>query len=289
MGIQMQVIKRPAVIYQRVSEHRALGRQVGFVPTMGALHEGHLSLVRKAREENDAVVVSIFVNPLQFNDSRDLEAYPRTLESDLELLGKEDVCLVYHPDARDICPEGMQAGICFGKMAGVMEGKFRPGHFDGVGLAVAKLFNHVTPHKAYFGLKDFQQFLLIKQMARDLSYPVHVVGLPTVREPSGLAMSSRNRGLSGKGKNVASNIFRGLERGNRAWQAGEAPEKALSIVKKFYAGIPGLDLEYVEMADSSDLTEVDRNKGQAVAICVAAFVEGIRLIDNYLCAKIDSK
>ena len=276
----MQVFKYPSVVYNYNSDLRLEGKKIGFVPTMGALHAGHISLVKQAKSENDIVVVSIFVNPLQFNNPSDLEKYPRTLDSDLEALAKEGVDIIYHPEPEVMYPEQTQAGISFGKMAEVMEGKFRPGHFDGVGIVVTKLFNQVIPHKAYFGLKDLQQFLLIKRMVNDLSIPVEVIGLPTVREDSGLAMSSRNQRLSENGKIIASSIHKGLMLGKSAWESGQSPEETISVIARLYGDTEGLNTEYVDIVNPSDLSVVEKNENQSIAICVAAYVEGIRLIDN---------
>ncbi|MEO1256057.1 MAG: pantoate--beta-alanine ligase, partial [Bacteroidota bacterium] len=185
-------------------------KSIGFVPTMGALHKGHLSLIRRSIEENNVTIVSIFVNPLQFNDSKDLEKYPRTLREDLDLLRNLSVDIVFTPSEKDFYNTKPLVSINFGGMAQRLEGKFRKGHFEGVGVVVSKLLHLAMPSKAYFGLKDLQQYLLIKQMCQDLSFPCEIVGVETEREPSGLALSSRNRRLSTEGLEVASNIYKGL-------------------------------------------------------------------------------
>ncbi len=276
----MQIIEHPSAIYEYCDSLRSRGKKIGFVPTMGALHEGHFSLIRKAKLENEIVVVSIFVNPLQFNNQADLDKYPRPLTQDLDALEHEEVDVVYKPSPESMYPTGNEVKISFGRMAEVMEGKFRPGHFDGVGVVVTKLFNHVIPHQAYFGLKDLQQFLLIQRMVADLSIPVAVFGLPTVREKSGLAMSSRNQRLSDIGRSTAASIYKGLLKGKSRWDSGSNPEETKNEIEQFYLDTPGLEVEYVNIVNPHDLTEVKSNHQQSIAICVAAYVEGIRLIDN---------
>jgi len=276
----MQVIHLPHDILDFSLKCRINHQKIGFVPTMGALHQGHYSLVQTARELNDIVVVSIFVNPLQFNNSSDLTNYPRTLASDLEALERLGVDVVYLPSESDMYPQKPEVSVGFGNMAKVMEGQFRPGHFDGVGVVVAKLLHQVFPHRAYFGLKDLQQYLLIKRMTDDLSFPTEIIGLPIVRENSGLAMSSRNRRLSKAGFDTAANIYKGLLKGEESWRSGKSPNETLSSVFDFYKSVNGLDVEYVQIVNPSDLTDVEDNLSQSVAICVAGYVEGIRLIDN---------
>lgn len=276
----MQVIERPSAILEYSLEHRKNSKKIGLVPTMGALHEGHQSLVKTARAANDIVVVSIFVNPLQFNNKNDLEKYPRPLDHDLEVLESLGVNAVYLPGEKDMYPEEPQVTVNFGYMAEVMEGKFRPGHFNGVGVVVTKLFHHICPHSTYFGLKDLQQYLLIKRMVMDLSFPIEVLGLPIIRETSGLAMSSRNGRLSESGLKVASNIYQGLQKGKVKWETGATPKETIQAVLDLYKEIEHINVEYVELVDPDTLKNITVNNGQAVALCVAVFVEGIRLIDN---------
>ncbi|MCL0102281.1 pantoate--beta-alanine ligase, partial [Dehalococcoidia bacterium] len=194
---------------------------LGLVPTMGFLHEGHLSLVRQAKAENDSTVVSIFVNPTQFAPTEDFKNYPRDMRRDLELLRQERVDLVFNPEPAAIYPEAFQSSIDTGAVSKPLEGACRPGHFLGVSTIVAKLFNIVLPNRAYFGQKDGQQVLVIKRMAKDLDYPVEVVVAPTVREVDGLAMSSRNVYLSGPEREAAGALSRGLFDAQSAWEAGE--------------------------------------------------------------------
>jgi len=265
-------------IRSRISKEKQLGKSVGLVPTMGALHEGHLSLVRAARA-CDVVVVSIFVNPLQFNNAKDLEAYPSNLEMDVELIDK-DADVVFAPDYTHIYPSKPSTSIQFGESESNLEGAFRPGHFGGVGIVVSKLFNIIEPDRAYFGLKDLQQFFLIKQLVRDLSFPIEIVGCPTVREPSGLAMSSRNKNLSEESRSKAAKLFEGLKIVKNEFDRGTCWDKAKNVGMLFYQEVGGLSIEYLECT-SDDLGVLDQfpESGNLV-VCVAAQIDGVRLIDN---------
>lgn len=276
----MQVIHTPDDVFHHTRNLLIQGKTLGLVPTMGALHEGHLTLVRRSVLENDATVVSIFVNPLQFNNPDDLKNYPRDLESDLLLLEQEGVSVVFAPGETEMYAEKPLVALQFGRMGQVMEGAFRPGHFDGVGVVVSKLLHLCQPHRAYFGLKDLQQYLLVKRLVYDLSFPVEIVGLPIAREASGLAMSSRNARLSANGLMVASQIFQGLRRMKQVWDEGASPYETKMAGKNFYSSIDGLTLEYVEVVSPETLENEAINQRQAVAMCVAAYVEGVRLIDN---------
>lgn len=276
----MQLITSPEEMSKISGASRQHGKSIGLVPTMGALHAGHLSLVQNCIINNDVTIVSIFVNPLQFNNSSDLENYPRTLETDLVELSKLDVDFVFAPSAAAMYRDKPMVKIDFGELERRMEGKFRSGHFEGVGIVVAKLFNLCNPTRAYFGLKDLQQYLLIHRMAHDLSYNIEVIGRPVIRETSGLAMSSRNRRLSAAGASIAANIYRGLTLAKEAWDAHKSPDETKTEVISFYRGISGFELEYFEIADPETLRELTENTSQPVAFCVAGYVEGIRLIDN---------
>lgn len=276
----MQVIHTPDDVFHHTRSLLLQGKTLGLVPTMGALHPGHLTLVRRSVSENDVTVVSIFVNPLQFNNPDDLKNYPRDLQADLRLLEQEGVAVVFAPSEAEMYAKKPLVALQFGRMGQVMEGAFRPGHFDGVGVVVSKLLHLCQPHRAYFGLKDLQQYLLVKRMAQDLSFPVEIVGLPIAREASGLAMSSRNARLSVNGLAVASQIFQGLQQMKQLWGEGASPDETKMAGKNFYSSIAGLRLEYVEVVSPDTLEDETSNLGQAVAICVAAYVEGVRLIDN---------
>ncbi len=255
---------------------RKENKSIGLVPTMGALHEGHLALI-KAASECDVVVVSIFVNPLQFNNSNDLASYPRQLEADKERLGS-NCDILFAPSAEEFYVEKTQLKIQF-DLDENLEGKFRPGHFNGVGIVVAKLLNVVQPNKAYFGQKDLQQLVLVKTLVRDLSIHTEIKGCPTVRENSGLAMSSRNGRLSEPGLQIAAGIYKGLQLFQELVQHTSLDE-ARAKVSNFYSQIEGLEIEYFECVnDSFEVLSTDE-ENSAMAACVAAYVEGVRLIDN---------
>lgn len=277
----MRLFSAPNSLSHQVAELKSLRKSIGLVPTMGALHEGHLSLIRKAREENDVVIVSIFVNPLQFNNTADLSKYPRTLDSDIEVLKNEKIEFLFAPSEIEMYPSTPSISIHFGDLANRMEGKHRKGHFEGVGVVVSKLFHITNPNKAYFGLKDLQQFLLIKKMCSELNFPTEVVGVDTVRNENGLALSSRNARLSKQGLEIAPNIYKGLinanEGINQQKSIAEIRDKAMS----FYKTIPELEIEYFEIVNTLDLQSIDTyDDVNELAICVAGYVDGIRLIDN---------
>ena len=256
------------------------GKTIGFVPTMGALHEGHLVLIRRAVAENDFVVVSIFVNPIQFNNPDDLAKYPRTLETDLKMLESTGCHLVFAPSAEEMYPEPDRSEFDFGKLDKVMEGKFRPGHFNGVAIVVKKLFEIVSPHKAYFGEKDFQQLAIIKNMVSQLNLPVHIVPCPIVREPDGLAMSSRNTRLSPKERSEALIIFKALSgiSENYSWFI---PDGVKQLVRGEIQESPLFRVEYVDVVDTETLQPFeDWNDVEHAVVCVAAFIGSVRLIYN---------
>ena len=253
---------------------------VGFVPTMGALHQGHLSLVRQAVAENGVSVVSIFVNPTQFNDPKDLERYPRTLEADLKMLEPTGCSLVFVPSVKEVYPEPDTRKFNFGKLETVMEGKFRPGHFNGVAQVVSRLFDLVNPDKAYFGLKDFQQLAVIKNMVKQLQLPIEIVPCAIVREESGLAMSSRNELLTAEQKVNAAIISETLFSAKELIGQKNVQETADWVVAEINKN-PYLDVEYFEIVDDKQLQPVKswKHKGTKVG-CIAVFCGKIRLIDN---------
>jgi pantoate--beta-alanine ligase len=253
---------------------------IGFVPTMGALHAGHISLVEKAVSETQIVVVSIFVNPTQFNDKSDLERYPRNLDADLKLLEKTGCQIVFAPKAEEIYPVPDTRKFDFGKLETVMEGKHRPGHFNGVAQVVSKLFNVVSPDKAYFGLKDFQQLAIIKNMASQLKLPVEIIACDIVREESGLAMSSRNELLSVEERKNAALISETLFKAKELCK-----EKSVHELKNLITDTINknkyLTVEYVEIVDDVQLQPVTSWEQKCVKVCcVAVFCRKIRLIDN---------
>jgi len=258
------------------------GLSWGLVPTMGTLHEGHLSLVRRARAENDRVGASIFVNPIQFDRRADLEAYPRQLERDCALLEAEGVDLVWAPDEATVYPPGFQTYVTVEEVTKVLEGAARPGHFRGVTTVVAKLFNVFQPTRAYFGQKDAQQAAVIRQMARDLSFNLEIVVCPIVREPDGLAMSSRNLLLKPEERPAALVLKRALDAARAAWETGERDgERLRAIMRAIIAAEPLARLDYVSAADPVTLAEID-GEASAALLSMAVFVGQVRLIDNTL-------
>ncbi|MGE0020765.1 MAG: pantoate--beta-alanine ligase [Draconibacterium sp.] len=256
------------------------GKKVGFVPTMGALHQGHISLVKQAVNENDIVIVSVFVNPTQFNDPKDLERYPRNLEADLRLLEETGCHLIFAPGVDEIYPEPDTRKFNFGTLETVMEGKHRPGHFNGVAQVVSKLFDIVQPDRAYFGLKDFQQLAIIKNMVAQLQLPVEIVSCPIIREESGLAMSSRNELLTADERKNAALISQTLFEAKKLITKKSVPTLAEWITETINKN-PFLRVEYVEIVDSSTLQPVENwNETKEIVCCVAVFCGKIRLIDN---------
>jgi pantoate--beta-alanine ligase len=257
-----------------------LSEPVGLVPTMGALHEGHLSLVRRARTECASVTASIFVNPTQFGPDEDLVSYPRNVDRDLHLLEAENVDLVWMPSPEVMYPSGFQTWVTVEKVTQPLEGEMRPGHFRGVATVVAKLFNAVQPQKAYFGQKDAQQAVVIQRLARDLDFPLEIIVCPTVREPDGLAMSSRNAYLDPKQRQAATVLYRALNAANAAFRSGERSATELqTIVTKTIAAEPLIRLQYISCAQPETLQELDTITNKAL-LSLAAYVGSTRLIDN---------
>ena len=253
-------------------------RSIGFVPTMGALHEGHLSLVRTARSQNEVVVMSIFVNPLQFGPAEDLSGYPRSEESDLAAAEEVGVDMVFLPSVEEMYPPGRSTQIDPGVVAGPLEGASRPGHFTGVATVVAKLLNLVQPDTVYFGQKDAQQVAVVKRMVRDLSFPVDVVVCPTVREPDGLALSSRNVYLQPRERTKATILWRALQAGRQALLDGDAIESVEQRMQTLIAGEEGVALDYASVVDPDSFGSPDN--GGPYLLVVAARVGKARLIDN---------
>ncbi|HYZ92172.1 MAG TPA: pantoate--beta-alanine ligase [Actinomycetota bacterium] len=268
----------------RITEARKLidaarldGLSVGFVPTMGALHDGHRSLVGRARAENGFVVVSIFVNPAQFNAAGDLASYPRTFAADLEACADEGADLVFHPDADEMYPVAPVTSVAVSGLTESMEGAARPGHFAGVTLVCAKLFNIVGPCTAYFGEKDAQQLRVVRRMATDLDMPVEIVACPTVREADGLAMSSRNVRLGPDDRAAALALPRALGAVVEAARTGERDARVLERLGR--DALEDLDVDYLEVVDASSLERLERADRPAL-VCAAVTVNGVRLIDN---------
>ena len=276
----MEIITEPQAMQAWAEAERRADRRIALVPTMGALHEGHLRLIRVARTRADRVVVSIFVNPIQFNRRDDFEHYPRTLDEDAAMCGAAGVDVVYAPAAGTMYPEGFASGV---EVAGVSEplcGRTRPGHFRGVTTVVTKLFNAVRPHCAAFGEKDWQQLAVIRRMAADLDTGIEIVGVPTVREADGLALSSRNRLLGAEARQAARCVPRALDAAAAAVAAGETAARSVADrAAAVVAEEPQARLEYAEVRDPDSLTELEEVTGP-VLIALAVWVGGVRLIDN---------
>jgi pantoate--beta-alanine ligase len=262
------------------AELRARGRTIGLVPTMGYLHEGHLSLVRECRKSANVTVVSIFVNPLQFGPQEDLRRYPRDLERDASLLEKEGVDILFLPTDGEMYPEGYRTSVEVAGLQDKLCGRSRPGHFKGVATVVLKLFNIVRPDCAFFGQKDAQQVVVLRRMAEDLNMDVEIKALPIIREPDGLAMSSRNTYLSAEERRAALVLSRSLEEARRTFEKGE---RAASLIRqrllRAIVSEPLARLDYAEVVDPSSLEPVERIEGRAL-VALAVFIGKTRLIDN---------
>jgi pantoate--beta-alanine ligase len=277
----MLSITSPSEIIAATSEAHRSGKRVGFVPTMGALHQGHLSLVRAARAQCDVVVASIFVNPKQFGPTEDFAKYPRTLESDSARLAQEKCDYLFCPSVDDMYPPGNTTAVVVQGLSDRLDGRSRPGHFQGVTTVVAKLFNIVQPDLAFFGQKDAAQAAIIRKMVRDLNFPVEIVVCPIVREPDGLAMSSRNAYLSPEERKRATVLNRSLQRVQALFDQGERDSARLIVAgKAVIAGEPGVRSDYFEVVNSDSLESVSDASGALVA--VAAHIGSTRLIDNIL-------
>lgn len=279
----MRVVRTIADLRALLRPLREEGKRIGFVPTMGYLHEGHGALIRQSAARCDATVVSIFVNPTQFGPSEDLAAYPRDLERDQNLCLEAEATVLFLPEVSEIYPTGFQTHIEPGRLADPLCGRFRPGHFRGVATVVAKLFNIVQPDLAFFGQKDFQQTVVIRRMARDLNLPVDVVVVPTIREADGLALSSRNTYLDEDARRRALRLSEGLLAARAAFEAGE--REAARLIDIARAPLEGVDsVQYLELVDTQNLEPIQGLVDRAAALCVAAYVGSTRLIDNVLLA-----
>lgn len=280
----MKIVRSRAELREALEGPRRRGKRIGLVPTMGYFHEGHLSLMRRAREDCEIVVVSLFVNPTQFGEGEDIDSYPRDEDRDLQLAAVAGVDLVWIPDVRQMYPDGFATSVeVTGELTGVLEGdpaQRGPAHFRGVTTVVAKLFNSVQPDVAYFGGKDAQQAVVIQRMVRDLDFPVRIEVLPTVREQDGLALSSRNVYLEPAERERATAISRALRSVERAAREGEVSAGALVELATSELRGAGIEPEYVEARSAEDLSPVARLNGRPVLVAVAARVGRARLIDN---------
>ena len=276
----MEIVHTVRDLQAALAALRAQGKTVGLVPTMGALHAGHASLVKRSVAENDATVVSVFVNPTQFNDKTDLEKYPRTLEVDCRLLDECGAAIAFAPSVEEVYPEPDTRHFSYAPLDTVMEGKYRPGHFNGVCQVVSKLFDMVKPDRAYFGEKDFQQLAIIREMVRQMHFPLQIVGCPIVREADGLALSSRNKRLTAEQRTqalqISQTLFASVE-----YAKEHTVQDTRQFVEDRIAAAPGLRLEYFELVDGNTLQSIARWEDTIYAVgCITVFCGDVRLIDN---------
>ena len=277
----MQVFNEIAPLKAFLRGRKSAGKSIGLVPTMGALHDGHLALVQASKAENDITVATVFVNPAQFNNPADLEKYPRTLDKDSHLLEKVECDVLFSPGTSQMYDPDTLVRFDFGHLDKVMEGRFRPGHFSGVALVVSKLFNIAEPDRAYFGQKDWQQFVIISQLVRELKFNLKLISIPTHREADGLAMSSRNARLKGRERENAVVFYQALEFAKFALKTGRSFDEVSDEVRKRVEKLDYITLEYFEIADSENLNLIDDVKAANRPImCIAGFVGEVRLIDN---------
>ncbi len=278
----MQVFREIKPLRAYLDAKRAEQATIGLVPTMGALHEGHLSLVKGSVDDNDITVTSIFVNPVQFNNPGDLAHYPRTLDEDLAMLQRYKGQVVFHPSANEVYKQEPMITLGFGPLGKILEGQFRPGHFHGVGMVVAKLFNIVKPHRAYFGQKDLQQFAVIRRLVEDFSFDVELKCMPIIREPDGLALSSRNKRLDPDERQKAAKLYEALGIAHDLYRRRVSPDQVKKEVEGFFS-MSDVTLEYFEIVNASSLNPLQSTfANEPVALCIAAYVGEVRLIDNLI-------
>ncbi|MBL4928257.1 pantoate--beta-alanine ligase [Fuscibacter oryzae] len=274
-----EIVHTVAELRQRVRAWRAAGESVGVVPTMGALHEGHLSLARRARAECGRVITTIFVNPKQFNNPDDLKKYPRTLKADASLLSSVPVDIVFAPSVDEVYPEGFASTVSVAGVSEPLEGRMRPGHFDGVATVVTKLFGMTEAHRGYFGQKDWQQLQVVLRLVRDLNLPVEVVGCETIREADGLAMSSRNVRLTPEGRAIAGVLYSAITAAATDIRAGQSDRMAIREAAEKVRAAGFERVEYIELRDAGTLMPSDDPR-RARRMLAAAWLDGVRLIDN---------
>ncbi|MCC6545120.1 MAG: pantoate--beta-alanine ligase [Nitrospirae bacterium] len=278
----MKVIKDISEMQNLASQFRQEGKTIGFVPTMGALHQGHLSLMEHAKEESDIVIVSIFVNPSQFGPGEDLNQYPRDMEGDIEKTGSAGVDILFTPAPSEIYPEGFRTYVSVEGLSEILCGKTRPGHFRGVSTVVLKLFNIIKPHKSFFGQKDYQQTVIIRRMVKDLNVDTDIIVLPTVREADGLAMSSRNQYLKKDDRKAAAVIYRSLLQAGRLFESGvSGTERLRNTILSVLKEEPSVHTEYISIINPETLEEETFAENGTV-IVVAARIGNTRLIDNII-------
>ena len=264
-----------------LEQKKLIGKSLGFVPTMGALHDGHLALIRESHRENEITVCSIYVNPTQFSNADDLARYPRTIDRDIEMLESVGCNVLFCPSNEEVYPEKSRIKFDFGPLEQLMEGKFRPGHFSGVATVVSKLFNIVQPSKAYFGQKDFQQFKIVECLVQELKFNVQLRCVPIQREKDGLAMSSRNMRLDNEQRRNAVVFYESLQMAKRRLEEGLSMSLVREEIKKHCESKPGVKLEYLELTDTSNFVQSESVTSKAILL-IAGYVGEVRLIDNLL-------
>lgn len=274
----MFVFERKTELNQFVAKAKAQSKSIGFVPTMGALHAGHIALVEAAVDQCDLVVASVFVNPIQFNNAKDLKKYPRTFESDRKMLEEVGCDVVFYPSEQEMYPNEVVEKFDFGQLETVMEGASRPSHFNGVAVVVKRLFDLVHPDFAFFGKKDFQQLAIIKDLVKQMKSDIQIVGLDTVREKDGLAMSSRNTRLSKQNREIAVELFRALNFIKQNKKNFDPPQLEAEAIRKLKTNFK---VEYIQIIDGNNLQSIsDWNQSNYPVVCAAAFLGDVRLIDN---------
>ena len=277
----MQIFTKIAPLKAFLSDYDRQGKSIGLVPTMGALHAGHVSLFKASKAQNQITVGSIFVNPIQFNNPDDLTKYPRTLEKDIKMLESVGCDVLFSPDSDEMYPEKSTLTLDFGALDKVMEGRFRPGHFSGVALVVSKLFNIIQPDRAYFGQKDWQQFAIIRKLIEELNFNIALHSVETLREADGLALSSRNLRLNTEERKSANIFYRSLLEAKSALTAGKSLQDVKKMLVSMVEETPGVTLEYFELADSQNLNVLENvEQSERPIMCIAGYVGDIRLIDN---------
>lgn len=277
----MEIFKEIEPLRAFLKVNRAHQKSIGLVPTMGALHDGHLSLIRASKAQNDITVCSIYINPTQFNNASDLAKYPKTVEKDIEMLQKSGCDVLFLPDNGTMYKKEEGLKLDFGLLDKVLEGEFRPGHFSGVALVVSKFFNIIQPNRAYFGQKDFQQFKIISRLVEELKFNIELPFIPTLREADGLAMSSRNLRLNPEERAKALILFKSLQLGRKELQKGISLKEVKNKIKSMFEAIPDVRLEYFEVANAENLMILDSvNNATNAIMLIAGFVGEVRLIDN---------
>lgn len=277
----MQIFRDPKLLQSYIAAQRFQSKKIGLVPTMGALHNGHSALVRESLKTTDITICSIYVNPIQFNDEQDLKNYPRQLDRDLEFLRALNCHAVFCPSDEVMYPSKPILSMDLGRLESIMEGQYRPGHFKGVALVVSKLFHLVQPDVAYFGEKDWQQLVIIRQLVEDLSFPLEIVGVPIVRESDGLALSSRNQRLTETDRAVAPQLYQSLLLVRAMLEKRSSIETAGNAGVEYLAEFPSISLEYLEIVTAHALDRPISELGsEPLSICAAAFLGAVRLIDN---------